>query len=64
MSIPNEVRQAVKQLGIEIRIMSALAAYAEEAGSDNEIESWQSYRVFEAFDELKTLIDQELPSKQ
>jgi len=64
MNATDKIRATVRTLGIEIRIMSALTAYAEEAGSDNEIESWQAYRVFEAFGVLQTLVDQQQPSKQ
>lgn len=64
MITTDKLHATVRTLGMEIRIMSALAAYAEQAGSDNEIESCQAYRVSEAFDELKTLIDHTLPSKQ
>lgn len=56
MTAPNAIRRAVKQLGIEMRIMSALTAYAEEAGSDTEIEVWQEDRVNEAFEELQKLV--------
>ena len=63
MMVPNEVRNAVHRLGIEIRIMSALTAYAEDAGSDEEIEGWQAYRVSDAFDELHKLVgDPEHPA--
>jgi hypothetical protein len=55
MTARDKLQSAVRTLGLEIRIMSALAAYAEEAGSDNEIESWQAYRVSETFDELSEL---------
>ncbi|MBB4348035.1 hypothetical protein [Aliirhizobium cellulosilyticum] len=58
MNATDKLQAAVRALGIEIRIMSALVAYAEEAGSDTEIESWQAYRVSEAFDELHVLVSQ------
>jgi hypothetical protein len=62
MTIPNEIRHAVKNLGIELRIMSALITYAEDAGADTEIESFQAYRVSEAFDEVHKLVgDPEYP---
>ncbi len=64
MNATDKIHAIVRTLGIEIRIMSALTAYAEEAGSDNEIESWQAYRVWEAFEELEALVDQQQPSKQ
>lgn len=64
MNASNELQAAVRKLGLEIRIMSALTAHAKEAGADEEVEDWQSYRVSEAFEELQNLIDQQLLSKR
>ncbi|MNH91198.1 hypothetical protein D3C73_437500 [compost metagenome] len=64
MNATDKLQATVRTLGIEVRIMSALTAYAKEAGSDNEIESWQAYRVSEAFEELQALVQQKLPFKQ
>ena len=64
MNATDKIHAAARTLGIEIRIMTALTAHAKEAGADEEVEDWQSYRISEAFEELKTLIDHTLPSKQ
>jgi hypothetical protein len=45
MNATDKLQATVRTLGIKIRIMYALTPHAKEAGSDNEIEIWQAYRV-------------------
>ncbi|GEM_PF-3495371 len=64
MNGTDKLQATVRTLGIKIRIMSALTPHAKEAGSDNEIEIWQAYRVSEASEERPALVHQQLPCKQ
>lgn len=64
MNATDKLQATVRTLGIKTRIMSALTPNAKEAGSDNEIEIWQAYRVSEAFEERRALVHQKLARKQ
>ncbi|KQZ99581.1 hypothetical protein ASD64_14720 [Mesorhizobium sp. Root157] len=43
-----KAKEAIKALVMEVRIYMSLRAYADEAGSDEEIEDFQAVRVMEA----------------
>lgn len=52
----DEIRAEAKILEIELRILWALEAYAEDAGHDQQMEMYQHFRVRTALDGLMGLV--------